>query len=78
MLLTANVGILAIQSIDTGHDHSRSVAQVASYASIMLSLANYMICQVLLRQHRDTVKDGAKLAVSILVVKLYVGIDQLI
>ncbi|TCD66563.1 hypothetical protein EIP91_001231 [Steccherinum ochraceum] len=62
VLLTANVGILAIQSVDTGHDHSRSVAQVASYASIMLCLANYIICQVLLRQHRESVKNGAKYA----------------
>lgn len=64
MLLTANVSYLAIQSIDMGHGiDARSVAQIASYASTMFSLANYITCQVLLRQHRRVTKDPAVHAV---------------
>ncbi|KZT69947.1 hypothetical protein DAEQUDRAFT_233105 [Daedalea quercina L-15889] len=51
VLLTANVGLLAIQSIDTGHA-DRSMAQIASYISTFLSLGNIILCTVLARQHR--------------------------
>lgn len=51
VLLSANVGFLAIQSIDmTGPD--RSVAQIGSYISTSFSLATYVIFQILARQHR--------------------------
>lgn len=64
MLLTANVSFLAIQSIDTDHMPGfRSVPQIMSYASILLSLANYMLCQVLLRQHRKVSREDSDCAV---------------
>lgn len=54
MLLTANVSLLAIQSIDNiKGDPGRSLAQLAAYISLLLSLANYVTCQILLRQHRS-------------------------
>ena len=60
VLLAANVSFLAIQSIDEGHgENRRSVAQISSYASTLLSLANYVTCQVLLRQHRSVVNGQA-------------------
>ncbi|KAK7691174.1 hypothetical protein QCA50_006277 [Cerrena zonata] len=48
VLLTANVGFLAIQSID----QDRPLGQVASYISTLFSSASYIVCQVLARQHR--------------------------
>ncbi|KAK7676788.1 hypothetical protein QCA50_020256 [Cerrena zonata] len=51
LLLTANVGFLAIQTIDKD-TQNKSVCQIASYVSIVFSLATYMICQILARQHR--------------------------
>ncbi|KAK7676790.1 hypothetical protein QCA50_020258 [Cerrena zonata] len=51
VLLSANVGFLAIQSIDIG-DPDRSVSQIASYVSTLLSLTTYIVCQILARQHR--------------------------
>lgn len=61
MLLTANVGLLAIQSIDTNRP-ARSVAQIASYISTFLSLGNIIVCTILSRQHRS--RNGADEAVS--------------
>lgn len=51
VLLTANVGLLAIQSIDTNHS-DRSMAQIASYISTFLSLGNIILCTILSREHR--------------------------
>ncbi|PSR70578.1 hypothetical protein PHLCEN_2v13549 [Hermanssonia centrifuga] len=49
VMLTTNVAFLAIQSIDTDHaDNARSFAQIASYASTLLSLACYTIYHVLI------------------------------
>ncbi|KAH8101129.1 hypothetical protein BXZ70DRAFT_110522 [Cristinia sonorae] len=59
VLLTANVSFLAIQSIDTENSH-RSVAQITSYVSTLLSMTNYIICQILLRQHRRVHRDSAE------------------
>lgn len=50
VLLSANVGFLAIQSIDTGTSH-RSAAQIASYISAILSLFIYVVCQILSVRH---------------------------
>ncbi|THH00975.1 hypothetical protein EW026_g1618 [Hermanssonia centrifuga] len=54
VLLSTNVGFLAIQSIDNspGSVH-RSLAQIASYVSAIMSLFNYITVQILSRQHRD-------------------------
>lgn len=60
MLLTANVSLLAIQSIDNVKgEPSRSLAQIAAYVSLLLSLANYITCQILLRQHRRIINSNA-------------------
>ena len=62
MLLSANVGFLAIQSVDERDPASdRSVSQIASYVSILFSLATYIICQILSRQHR-TMSDRADIS----------------
>ncbi|CCM03277.1 uncharacterized protein FIBRA_05405 [Fibroporia radiculosa] len=59
VLLTANVGLLAIQSIDTGHP-ARSVAQIASYISTYLSLGNILLCTVLSKQHRNGLRESVQ------------------
>ncbi|KAH8101138.1 hypothetical protein BXZ70DRAFT_934615 [Cristinia sonorae] len=65
ILLTTNVSLLAIQSLDTvAGTNTRSFVQIASYASTLLSLANYMACQILLRQHRRIVDSTADLYFS--------------
>ena len=55
VLLSANVGFLAIQSIDK-QQANRTICQIASYISIILSLAAYMICHILSRQHRTMIE----------------------
>lgn len=65
MLLSANVGFLAIQSIDTGKPN-RSAAQIASYISAILSLFIYIICQILTRHHRHHTYGQADKAVCLL------------
>ncbi|PSR76611.1 hypothetical protein PHLCEN_2v8369 [Hermanssonia centrifuga] len=53
VLLSANVGFLAIQSIDNPPgSEQRSVAQLTAYVSALLSLFNYIAVQILARQHR--------------------------
>lgn len=60
MPLTANVSLLAIQSLDNSSGTSnRSLVQIASYVSLLLSLFNYIACQVLLRQHRKITNSTA-------------------
>ncbi|KAH9836343.1 uncharacterized protein C8Q71DRAFT_78139 [Rhodofomes roseus] len=61
VLLTANVGLLAIQSVDTGNP-DRSVAQIASYVSTFLSLGNIMLCTILAQRHRLNANMTADLA----------------
>ena len=51
MLLSANVGFLAINSIDVDSPN-KSAAQIASYISAILSLFIYIVCQILTRHHR--------------------------
>lgn len=63
VLLTANVGLLAIQSVDTGK-RDRSLAQIASYISTFLSLGNIILCTILARQHRLDAHMTAEAAVS--------------
>ncbi|KAI0346505.1 hypothetical protein BDW22DRAFT_765350 [Trametopsis cervina] len=53
VILSANVGFLAIQSIDVNSPH-RTAAQIASYISGVLALFNYIVCQVLARHHRHS------------------------
>ncbi|CAL1699541.1 unnamed protein product [Somion occarium] len=66
VLLSANVGFLAIQSLDIS-DPNKSVNQITSYVSTLLSLATYIICQILTRQHRGVSdRDDASRAASYL------------
>lgn len=51
VLLSANVGLLAIQSIDTGLA-SRSLAQIACYISMFFTLGNIALCVILAPQRR--------------------------
>ncbi|EKM58112.1 uncharacterized protein PHACADRAFT_252154 [Phanerochaete carnosa HHB-10118-sp] len=65
VLLSTNVGFLAISSIDAASKAPhRSVAQIASYASTILSLACYLICWTLSRQHPPGSNGTAEEAVS--------------
>ncbi|RDX47301.1 hypothetical protein OH76DRAFT_1406204 [Lentinus brumalis] len=57
VILTTNVGFLAIQSVDlNGSPNSpipdRSVAQILAYMSTVLSIGNIVACTILARQHR--------------------------
>ncbi|KAI0642653.1 hypothetical protein C8Q79DRAFT_1013325 [Trametes meyenii] len=56
VILTANVGFLAIQSVDQNGEANpdRSAAQIVSYISTLLSVGNIIACTVLARQHRPT------------------------
>ena len=66
VLLSANVGFLAIQSIDnTPGSSTRSVAQIACYASSLFSLVDYVVVQVLMRRHRYHASHSAEKAVSL-------------
>lgn len=51
VLLSANIGFLAINSIDVGSPN-KSTAQIASYVSAILSLFIYIVCQILTKAHR--------------------------
>ena len=63
MLLSANVGFLAINSIDTDSPN-KSAAQIMSYISSMLSLFIYIVSQILSRHHRHHTSGQAEQAVS--------------
>ena len=64
MLLSANVGLLAIQSVDNQQGAAyRSVAQIASYASVIMSLASYLIGHILSLQHSRELRDNDENAV---------------
>ena len=59
VLLSANVGLLAIQSVDNQQGAAnRSVAQIASYASVIMSLASYLIGHILSLQHSRELRDN--------------------
>ena len=59
MLLSANVGFLAIQSVDNSTNF-RSVAQIASYVSALFSLFDYVVVLLLMRRHRMALYDTAE------------------
>lgn len=65
-MLTANMVFLAIQSVDNGGNPTphRSVAQVASYISIVTSLGSILLSLLLLHQNRSK-KNNAAEAVSL-------------
>lgn len=66
MLLSANIGFLAIQSVDSENSATaRSVAQLASYTSGLLTLADLAIILILLSRHQRGVFDSAERGVCL-------------
>ncbi|KAF9231317.1 hypothetical protein BU15DRAFT_8735, partial [Melanogaster broomeanus] len=59
VLLTTNVGFLAIQSVDSST--SRSVGQVTSYLSIVCSLASIVLGLIFLERSRHIRSNSAEL-----------------
>ncbi|KAI0716506.1 hypothetical protein C8Q76DRAFT_724546 [Earliella scabrosa] len=51
VILSANVGFLAIQSVDQA---DRTAGQIVSYMSIVLSIGNIFACTILARHHRPS------------------------
>ncbi|KAF7344557.1 hypothetical protein MSAN_01937600 [Mycena sanguinolenta] len=61
VVLNANMAFLSIQSVDQGGNlvPARSAAQLASYASILASIASTIIGLLLLKNHRNRDRDSA-------------------
>jgi len=59
VLLTANVGLLAVNTIDPSGS-TRNVAEVACYVSTFFSLGNIALCSILARQYRMSGMDTAE------------------
>ena len=69
MLLNANVGFLAINSVDNGN--AVSLRQIASYVSLMASFASIMIGLVLVKYNNHT--ESRKFKVVCLPISSYAG-----
>ncbi|PIL23468.1 hypothetical protein GSI_14779 [Ganoderma sinense ZZ0214-1] len=70
VILSANVGFLAIQSIDEPNGsptRDRSMGQTVSYMSTLFSISNILACTILAWQHRRSEHRYAEDAVSYLV-----------
>ncbi|KAI0090330.1 hypothetical protein BDY19DRAFT_766867 [Irpex rosettiformis] len=65
VILSANLGLLSVNSIDTGHSN-RNAVQIASYISSVLSIFFFITVQVLTHQHRSSRHFTAARAVSAL------------
>jgi len=66
VLLNANVAFLAIPSVDNGlpsKGHGRSVAEIASYASVLTSIGSIILGLLLERQNRTKERETAHEAV---------------
>lgn len=61
VMLTVNIGFLAIQSVDRSED-IRSAAQLTSYLSAILSISSIVIGLALSRHHRTLKRDDADIA----------------
>ncbi|CDO70480.1 hypothetical protein BN946_scf184569.g23 [Trametes cinnabarina] len=68
VILGANVGFLAIQSVDQGGEMvpHRSAGQIISYISTLLTIGNIIACTVLARQHRPSLHRHAEDALNYL------------
>ncbi|KAM5530241.1 hypothetical protein V8D89_016093 [Ganoderma adspersum] len=68
IILSANVGFLAIQSIDQNGFESpdRTMGQIISYISTLLSLGNIVACTILSAQHRKSTHRYVENAVAYL------------
>ncbi|KAM5533359.1 hypothetical protein V8D89_012967, partial [Ganoderma adspersum] len=63
VILTANVGFLAIQSVDA-NGPDRNMGQIVSYMSTLFSISNIVACTILAWQHRRSEHHYAEDAVS--------------
>lgn len=59
VILSTNIGFLAIQSLDNLTSYARTLAQIASYTSALLSLFDLIIVHILVRRHRQHIFDTA-------------------
>ncbi|KAF9485028.1 hypothetical protein BDN70DRAFT_705879 [Pholiota conissans] len=59
VMLTSNVGFLAIQSVDTDNNPFRSAAQILSYLSVVTNIGTLILGLLLMRQNRTKKKDTA-------------------
>ncbi|TBU38616.1 hypothetical protein BD309DRAFT_873994 [Dichomitus squalens] len=68
VILTANVSFLAIQSVDDNGVviANRSMGQIVSYISTMLTIGNIVACTILTRQHRQATHQYAEAAAGYL------------
>ncbi|KAI1786725.1 hypothetical protein LXA43DRAFT_975618 [Ganoderma leucocontextum] len=73
VILTANVGFLAIQSVDANGDPipDRSMGQIVSYMSTMFSIGNILACTILAWQHRRSEHHYAEDAVDVAMTLAY-------
>ncbi|KAI0093584.1 hypothetical protein BDY19DRAFT_989148 [Irpex rosettiformis] len=76
VILSANVGLLTIKSIDTGSPN-RSATQILSYISSVLSIFNFITVQILSHQHRNSESSSAAKACNFLErrSKQFLGLD---
>ncbi|PIL23469.1 hypothetical protein GSI_14780 [Ganoderma sinense ZZ0214-1] len=68
IILSANVGFLAIQSVDLGGNalRDRTMGQIISYISTLLSLGNIVACTILSAQHRKSTHRYSENAIAYL------------
>ena len=71
VLLNANVAFLAIPSVDTGENISRTPQQIISYISVMTGAGSILIGLLLQRQYRVKPKDTVDEAVSLLFFEIF-------
>ncbi|KIP12129.1 hypothetical protein PHLGIDRAFT_369143 [Phlebiopsis gigantea 11061_1 CR5-6] len=66
VLISADVGFLAIGSIDnaSSQSHNRNAAQILTYISAVLSLFVFIVCQILMRHHRHHICEQADRALN--------------
>ena len=71
VLLNANVAFLAIPSVDTGENISRTPQQIISYISVMTGAGSILIGLLLQRQYRVKPKDTVDEAVGLLSFEIF-------
>ncbi|KAF9530152.1 hypothetical protein CPB83DRAFT_851060 [Crepidotus variabilis] len=59
VMLNANMGFLAIGTVDGNREKYRSPSQIASYLSIVASIGSILLALLLLRQNRTKIKETA-------------------
>ena len=64
VMLTSNVGYLAIQSVDIDMGADRSPGQIASYLSVVANIGSIILGLLLMRQNRTKRSETADEVVS--------------